>query len=72
MDDADPSVEWVAEAGHFHLYLETPDVEEVARRLRAAGVTLQCEPADKEWQTRELIFLDDQGHTIYVGQALSR
>lgn len=27
--------------------------------------------ADTAWQTRELVSLDDQGHTIYVGQPTS-
>ena len=41
------------------------------RRLTAKGVTLQQQPQNTAWQTRELVFLDDQGHTIYVGQDTS-
>lgn len=67
-DCEDPSIADVHEGGHFHLYLGTQDVDAVARSLKANGVALVQEPADTPWQTRELVFRDDQGHTIYVGQ----
>lgn len=69
VDSVDPSIAYVDDEDHFHLYLGTDDVAAVADGLKAKGVALQQEPKDTLWQTRELIFLDDQGHTIYVGQA---
>jgi catechol 2,3-dioxygenase-like lactoylglutathione lyase family enzyme len=69
-DCPDPSVASVREAGHFHLYLGTEDVDALAEHLRAKGVVLIREPADTPWNTRELVVEDDQGHTIYVGQRL--
>jgi catechol 2,3-dioxygenase-like lactoylglutathione lyase family enzyme len=69
-DCPDPSVEFVRAAGHFHLYLQTDDVDAVAQHLRAQGVVLIREPADTPWNTRELVLEDDQGHTIYVGERL--
>jgi catechol 2,3-dioxygenase-like lactoylglutathione lyase family enzyme len=69
VETADPSIPYVHDEDHFHLYLGTDDVSAVADHLRAKGVALQQEPKDTPWQTRELVFLDDQGHTIYVGQA---
>lgn len=66
--DTDPSIAYVQEGDHLHLYLGTNDVDAVAARLTAHGVPLQQAPKDTEWGTRELVFLDDQGHTIYVGQ----
>lgn len=69
-DCVDPSVEFVREAGHFHLYLETDDVDAVAASLKAKGVPLVREPEDTAWKTRELVVEDDQGHTLYVGQSL--
>lgn len=69
VDSIDPSIAYVDDEDHFHLYLGTDDVAAVAERLKAKGVALRQEPKDTLWQTRELIFLDDQGHTIYVGQA---
>ena len=68
VDDIDPSIAYVQAGDHLHVYLRTDDVEAVATRLTSHGVRLQQEPANTEWGTRELAFLDDQGHTIYVGQ----
>jgi catechol 2,3-dioxygenase-like lactoylglutathione lyase family enzyme len=67
-DSPDPSIAFVQAGDHLHLYLGTHDVDAVAQMLRANGVTLRQEPTDTPWRTRELSFLDDQGHTIYVGQ----
>jgi len=69
VDSPDPSIEFVHTGAHLHLYLGTHDVDAVARKLRANGVALLQEPGDTPWQTRELAFRDDQGHTIYVGQS---
>ncbi len=69
-DGEDPSILDVSEGGHLHLYLGSGDVDAVAGLLRKNGVELIQEPTDTAWQTRELIFLDDQGHTIYVGQRM--
>lgn len=70
-DEPDPSIAFVQAGDHLHLYLGTHDVDAVAASLKANGVTLLREPAGTAWQTRELVFLDDQGHTIYVGQPTS-
>jgi catechol 2,3-dioxygenase-like lactoylglutathione lyase family enzyme len=70
-DCPDPSIAYVRDGGHLHLYFGADDVDAFAVHLRVQGVALQCEPHDTEWGTRELVFLDNQGHTIYVGQQLS-
>src|SRR5690349_20475717 len=67
VDVADPSIAFVEEGGHLHLYLGVDDVDLFARRLATAGVALVQPPCDTEWGTRELVFHDDQGHTIYAG-----
>ena len=72
VDSPDPSIPYVQAGDHIHLYLGTHDVDAVAEHLRAKGVALSQEPTDTAWQTRELVFLDDQGHTIYVGQDTSK
>jgi len=72
VDDPDPSIAWVAEEGHFHLYLQSDDVIAFAARLRAARVDLVVDVHDTAWQTREIVLHDDQGHTLYVGQALDQ
>ena len=58
---------FVRDGGHFDLYLGVDDVDAFAERLREAGVELIQPPCDTDWDTRELVFEDDQGHTIYAG-----
>ena len=67
-DEPDPSIAFVRAEQHFHLYLTVDDLDAMADRLRSHGVVLQREPCDTDWGTRELVFEDDQGHTIYAGQ----
>ena len=67
VDSPDPSVPFVDEGGHLHLYLGVDDVDAFAKQLIAAGVELVQPPCNTDWETRELVFHDDQGHTIYAG-----
>jgi catechol 2,3-dioxygenase-like lactoylglutathione lyase family enzyme len=67
VDTPDPSIAFVREGGHLHLYLGVHDVDAFAERLRSAGVDLVQPPCDTTWGTRELVFHDDQRHTIYAG-----
>ncbi|MET0552627.1 MAG: VOC family protein [Vicinamibacteria bacterium] len=71
VDEPDPSVKYVADAEHFHLYLQVDDAAEFAQVLVHKGVRLVKPVADTAWQTREFVITDDQGHTLYVGQALA-
>lgn len=68
IDSPDPSIAFVQAGDHLHLYLGTHNVDAVVEMLKRNGVTLHQEPTYTPWHTRELAFLDDQGHTIYVGQ----
>lgn len=72
VDTPDPSIEFVKEGGHLHLYLGVDDVDSFAERLLAAGIELIQPPCNTAWGTRELVFHDDQGHTIYAGAPASR
>jgi catechol 2,3-dioxygenase-like lactoylglutathione lyase family enzyme len=72
VDGRDPSIAFVNEGGHLHLYLGVDDVDAFGERLRASGVELIQPPCDTDWATRELVFHDDQGHTIYAGMPTSR
>jgi catechol 2,3-dioxygenase-like lactoylglutathione lyase family enzyme len=71
VDAQDPSVAFVEEGGHLHLYLGVDDVDSFGERLRIAGVELIQPPCNTDWGTRELVFHDDQGHTIYAGMPVS-
>jgi catechol 2,3-dioxygenase-like lactoylglutathione lyase family enzyme len=70
VDERDPSIDFVDEGGHFHLYFETDDALATAEALRKNGVPLVKEPHETAWGTRELVIQDDQGHTLYFGEAL--
>ena len=70
VDEKDPSIPYVDEGGHFHLYLETADVIEFAAQLKAKNVPLMKDVHETRWNTREIVIHDDQGHTLYVGQPL--
>ena len=70
VDEPDPSIEFVELGDHFHLYLQTDDVVAEAERLRRAGVSFVEEVHETAWNTRELVIRDDQGHTLYFGEAL--
>ena len=68
-DEVDPSIEYVDQGGHFHLYLETDDIAAAAEAIRSHGVRLETDVHDTPWGTREFVIKDDQGHTVYFGQA---
>ena len=70
VDEKDPSIPFVVEGGHLHLYFETDDVTALARRLKEDGVVLVKDVHDTDWQTREIVIHDDQGHTLYFGQPI--
>lgn len=70
-DEVDPSIAYVAEGGHFHLYLNTDDVDGLSAMLKSKGVPIERDVHDTEWQTRELVIKDDQGHTLYFAEARS-
>jgi catechol 2,3-dioxygenase-like lactoylglutathione lyase family enzyme len=71
VDTKDPSVAFVKEGGHLHLYLGVDDVDSFGERLRVSGAELIQPPCNTDWGTRELVFHDDQGHTIYAGMPVS-
>jgi catechol 2,3-dioxygenase-like lactoylglutathione lyase family enzyme len=70
VDEQDPSIPYVDEGGHIHLYLETDDVAAFAAQLTAKGVPLVKDVHETAWRTREIVIHDDQGHTLYLGQPL--
>ena len=70
VDEKDPSIDFVDEGGHLHLYFETRSVAEFAKRLKANGVELVEEVHETAWGTREIVIRDDQGHTLYFGESI--
>jgi catechol 2,3-dioxygenase-like lactoylglutathione lyase family enzyme len=69
VDEKDPSIQFVEDGEHFHLYLETNDVVAASAALKANGVSLVKDVHDTPWGTREVVIKDDQGHTLYLGES---
>jgi catechol 2,3-dioxygenase-like lactoylglutathione lyase family enzyme len=70
VDEKDPSIPYVDEGEHFHLYLETNGIADFAAQLKANGVELVKDVHETPWNTREIVIHDDQGHTLYLGEPL--
>lgn len=69
VDEQEPSIRFVEDGEHFHLYLETNDIATVSAALKSNGVSLVKDVHDTPWGTRELVIKDDQGHTLYLGES---
>jgi catechol 2,3-dioxygenase-like lactoylglutathione lyase family enzyme len=69
VDEKDPSIAFVDKGEHFHLYLETDDAVAAAEAFKRNGVPLVREVHETAWGTKEFVIKDDQGHTLYFGQA---
>jgi catechol 2,3-dioxygenase-like lactoylglutathione lyase family enzyme len=70
VDEKDPSIPYVDEGEHLHLYFETDGVADFAAQLKAKGVKLVKDVHETPWNTREIVIHDDQGHTLYLGEPL--
>ena len=69
VDEKDPSIQFVEDGEHFHLYLETNDVRAAAAALKANAVPIVKDVHETPWGTREVVIKDDQGHTLYLGES---
>lgn len=54
----------------MHLYFDVKNVAEFAEELKQKGVVLIKDVHETPWHTREIVIRDDQGHTLYFGEAL--
>ncbi len=70
VDEPDPSIAYVREAGHFHLYLRTDDADGLAAEYARRGANIVQGVHETPWATREFVVEDDQGHTLYFGEPL--
>ena len=68
VDEKDPSIRYVDEGEHFHLYLVTKGLSDFAAQLKSNGVELVKDIHETDWNTREIVIRDDQGHTLYLGE----
>src|SRR3954466_8034985 len=60
VDEKDPSIRFVEDGEHFHLYLQTNDVAATTSVLKANGVRLVKDVHETPWGTREAVIKDDQ------------
>jgi catechol 2,3-dioxygenase-like lactoylglutathione lyase family enzyme len=70
VDEPDPSIQYVDDGGHLHLYFETDDIAALAGQYRANGVEFVKAVHETAWSTREFVIRDDQAHTLYFVQPL--
>ena len=70
VDEQDPSIPYVDEGGHLHLYFRSDDLKTLADELKSRGVEMVEDVHNTGWNTREFIIHDDQGHTLYFGEPL--
>ena len=70
VDEKDPSIPFVDEGGHLHLYFDIDNAAAFAEKLKSFGVPIVKDVHETPWQTREFVIQDDQGHTLYFGEAL--
>jgi len=69
VDERDPSIDVVNRDDHLHLYFVTADVTVAADEVARAGIPLVRGVDRTPWGTREFVIRDDQGHTLYFGEA---
>ena len=67
VDEKDPSIKFVDDGEHFHLYFGTDDVEATAEALRKRGIRFAKDVHETPWGTKEFAVRDNQGHTLYFG-----
>jgi uncharacterized glyoxalase superfamily protein PhnB len=46
--------------------LSTPNVDEIAKRAKSAGITLKSEPHDTEWKSRAFEVIDPSGFLLTI------
>jgi catechol 2,3-dioxygenase-like lactoylglutathione lyase family enzyme len=67
VDEKDPSIRFVDDGEHFHLYFRAADVEATAEALRKRGIRFTKDVHETSWGTKEFAIKDNQGHTLYFG-----
>lgn len=71
VEERDPSIAYVDDGEHLHLYIGVDGVAAFAQQLKSKGVQLMREVHATTWNTREFVVRDDQGHTLYFGEPAS-
>ncbi len=72
IDEKDPSIKFVDDGEHFHLYFGTDDIAALAEAIKKGGIALVKDVHETPWGTKELAIKDNQGHTLYFGESHER
>ena len=67
--ETDPSIEFVAQGNHFHLYIEVADLISRHEELDGGGAQVS-EIKGQPWG-REFVVIDPEGHRIYYAEKAS-
>jgi catechol 2,3-dioxygenase-like lactoylglutathione lyase family enzyme len=70
VDEPDPSIRFVQQGDHLHLFFEVDDADATAERLRRSGAEFLKDLDETAWGTREFYVLDDQGHVLCFAQSV--
>jgi catechol 2,3-dioxygenase-like lactoylglutathione lyase family enzyme len=68
VDDTDPSIDYVREGSHLHLYIQVDDIESYADWLQSRDVVFSSGIDTTPWGTKEFYIADNQGHTLCFAQ----
>jgi len=67
VDTSDPSIAFVRDGDHLHMYFQVRDLEGAFRDLQSKA-ELVAPITTKPWGVREFTVRDPDGHTIYFAQ----
>jgi len=68
VDHKDPSIDFVRDGDHLHLYFVMDDIEIFAQELVGRGVRFLNRLNETAWGTKEFSVADNEGHVLYFGQ----
>lgn len=68
VDKQDPSIDFVRQGNHLHLYFPITNACKKANDLKSKGVVLITEPHDTNYSKNEFSILDNQGHTLIFAE----
>ena len=71
VDDPCPSIEFVRDGQHLHLYLAVEDALAYAKMLKSKKVTFLTEPHDTDYSTNDFTIQDNQEHVLGFGEVNS-
>jgi len=67
VDELDPSIPFVRDGGHLHLYLNVDSLESLAELYEKRNVVFVHGISVKPWGRREFAVEDNEGHILYFG-----